>query len=300
MKTIESIPNYRQYLKRRNLSAHTVKNYLHRLQKFMTWVVVPVESVSSFDVKCYIDLLLEKRLSAQTINSHLIAIRRFYGYLKDEEELAIQNPVIRGMALRLPKPLPQHLRDSDVIIFLKSVNKLRDMAIFMLMLRCGLRVEEVANLTLDAIDYMRSQIMVRCGKGAKDRVVYISNDAADALAVYLKTRAPTNEQKVFLVEKGTYKDQPISVRGIQKRIEYYSQKSEVNVSCHQLRHTMATQLLNANADLVTIQNLLVNIKILTTQRYSKISNVKAQRDYYNAMTEVMEKTTIVTAKGRVH
>ena len=282
------------------MSAHTIKNYLHRLQKFMTWIAVPVERVSSFDVKCYIDLLLEKRLSAQTINGHLIAIRRFYRYLKDEEELAIQNPVVRGMALRLPKPLPQHLRDSDVVIFLKSVNKPRDMAIFMLMLRCGLRVEEVANLTLSAIDYMRSQIMVRCGKGAKDRVVYISNDAADALAVYLKTRQPTNEQKVFLVEKGTYKDQPISVRGIQKRIEYYSLKSEVNVSCHQLRHTMATQLLNANADLVTIQELLGHSRIITTQRYSKLSNVKAKRDYYNAMTEVMEKTTIVTPKDTVH
>ena len=300
MKIIESILNYRQYLKRRNLSAHTIKNYLHRLQKFMTWVAVPVESVRSFDVKCYIDLLLEKRLSAQTINSHLIAIRRFYRYLKDEEELAIQNPVIRGLALRLPKPLPQHLRDSDVIIFLKSVSKPRDMAIFMLMLRCGLRVEEIANLTLGAIDYKRSQIMVRCGKGAKDRVVYISNDAADALAVYLKTRPPTGEQKVFLVEKGTYKNQPISVRGIQKRIEYYSQKSEVNVSCHQLRHTMATQLLIANADLVTIQELLGHSRIITTQRYSKLSNVKAQRDYYNAMTEVMEKTTIATSKGTVH
>lgn len=286
-------------MKRRNLSDHTVKNYLHRLQKFMTWVAVPVESVSSVEVKCYIDLLLEKRLSAQTINSHLIAIRRFYRYLKDEEELAIKNPVIRGMALRLPKPLPQHLRDSDVVVFLKSVSKPRDMAIFMLMLRCGLRVEEIANLTLSAIDYMRSQIMVRCGKGAKDRVVYISNDAAETLAAYLQIRPTTKEQKVFLVEKGNYKDQAISVRGIQKRIEYYSQKSGVSVSCHQLRHTMATQLLNANANIVTIQELLGHSRIVTTQRYSKLSNVKAQRDYYNAMTEVMEKTTIAISKNRV-
>ena len=253
-----------------------------------------MELVTAEEVKGYVDFLLEKKLSAQTINGHLIVIRGFYSYLKDEEDRQLQNPAVKGMALRLPKPLPRHLRDSDVPIFLKAVKKNRDMAMFMLMLRCGLRVEEIASLTLDAIDYRRSQIMVRSGKGAKDRVVYISNDAADALAVYLRTRTPTNEQKVFLVEKGTCKGKPISVRGIQKRIEYCSMKSGIPASCHQLRHTMATQLLNADADLVTIQDLLGHTKIKTTMRYCKLSNVKAQRDYYRAVERVMEKSGINT------
>ena len=249
----------------------------------MVWVAVPVEAVVSQDVKDYIDVLLEKSLSPQTINAHLIAIRRFYSYLRNEEGLQLPNPAIKGLALRLPSPLPLYLRDSDVKDFLHIIKKDRDMAIFMLMLRCGLRVEEVANLTLGAIDYQRNQIMVRSGKGAKDRVVYISNDAAEALAAYLQKRPVIEEQKVFLVEKGNYKGKPISVRGIQKRIEYYSKKSDIPVSCHRLRHTMATQLLNADADLVTIQDLLGHNRIETTQRYSKLSNLKAQRDYYTAM-----------------
>ncbi len=209
--------------------------------------------------------MLEKRLAPQTINGHLIVIRGFYNYLKDEEERGLDNPAVMGMALRLCKPLPRHLRDGDVEIFFEVVKKRRDVAMFMLMLRCGLRVEEIANLTLGAIDYRRNQIMVKFGKGAKDRVVYISNDAADALAVYLRVRPPTREQKVFLVEKGICKGKPISVRGIQKRIEYYSKKSGIPVSCHQLRHTMATQLLNADADLVTIQDLLGHTRIVTSQ-----------------------------------
>ena len=266
----------------------------------MAWVAVPIELVTSQDVKCYIDFLLEKRLSPQTINGHLIAVRRFYSYLRDEERLQMSNPVIKRLALRLPNPLPQHLRDSDAVIFLRSIRKPRDLAMFMLMLRCGLRVEEVANLTLGAIDYRRSQIMVRSGKGAKDRVVYISNDAADILAAYLRNRQVTKEQKVFLVEKGPYKGKQISVRGIQKRIEYYSKKSGVSVSCHQLRHTMATQLLNADADLVTIQDLLGHRGIRTTQRYCKLSNIKAQRDYYNAMDVVMEKTANILCENRRH
>jgi len=271
------------------LSAHTVRNYLHRLQRFIIWVALPVEEVRSADIKRYIDTLLEKRLTAQTINGHLIAVRSFYGYLIEEEDIHLENPVIRKMALRIPSPLPQHLQDRDVVGFFEYVKKSRDIALFMLMLRCGLRVEEVAHLTLGDIDYSRSQIMVKCGKGKKDRVVYISNDAASALAKYLRKRPVTKERKIFLVEKGVCRGQPISVRGIQKRIEYYSRKSGLKVSCHKLRHTMATQLLNADADLVTIQDLLGHARIRTTQRYCRLSNNKAQRDYYKAMDNIMKK-----------
>ena len=271
------------------MSAHTVRNYLHRLQRFIIWVVLPVEEVRSADIKRYIDTLLEKRLTAQTINGHLIAVRSFYEYLIEEEDIHLENPVIRKMALRIPSPLPQHLQDRDVVGFFEYIKKSRDIALFMLMLRCGLRVEEVAHLTLGDIDYSRSQIMVKCGKGKKDRVVYISNDAASALAKYLRKRPVTKEQKIFLVEKGVCRGQPISVRGIQKRIEYYSRKSGLEVSCHKLRHTMATQLLNADADLVTIQDLLGHTRIRTTQRYCRLSNNKAQRDYYKAMDNIMKK-----------
>jgi site-specific recombinase XerD len=243
-------------------------------------------------VKGYIDFMLARQLSAQTINDHLVVIRRFYSYLRDEEGLQVDNPAVRGMALRLPKPLPRHLRDNDVTAFFKAVYMPRDMAMFMLMLRCSLRVEEVSNLRLDAIDYRQNQITVRNGKGAKDRVVYISDDAADALAAYLRRRPQTKEQKIFLVEKGPSKGKPISVRGIQKRIEFYSKKSGISVSCHQLRHTLATQLLNAGAGLVTIQNLLGHSRIKTTMRYCKLSNLKAQREYHEAMAKIIQKSGV--------
>jgi site-specific recombinase XerD len=92
------------------------------------------------------------------------------------------------------------------------------------------------------------------------------------------------------VQKGPLKGKPISVRGIQKRIEYYSQKTGIRVSCHHLRHTMATQLLNADAALVTIQDLLGHSKITTTQCYCKVSNLKVQRDYYKAINVVLQRT----------
>jgi len=111
-------------------------------------------------------------------------------------------------------------------------------------------------------------------------------NAYDALVRYLRSRPPSRAKKIFLVEKGTCKGKPISVRGIQKRMEYYARKSRVKSSCHHLRHTMATQLLNADMDLVSIQDLLGHSRIGTTERYIKVSNLKVMRDYFKAMDVV--------------
>ena len=273
-------------MKRKNYTDQSVSSYLYRLKYFLLWLPVPVQEATPAYVKRYLDLLLEKKLVAKTINDRLVAIRSFYRYLREEENLDIDNPAVRGMALRMAKPLPRNIRQSDLDLFLTVVNKKRDRAIFMLMLRCGLRVEEVTNLSLEDIDYQSSQIVVRGGKGGKDRTTYFNNDAGSALAAYLRVRPSTREQKVFLVEKGTHKGKPLSVRGIQKRMEYYSKKSSIPVTCHQLRHTMATQLINNGADIVAIQELLGHSRIEQTMRYSKLSGQKAREDYYQAMEKI--------------
>jgi site-specific recombinase XerD len=263
---------------------------MNTLKHFILWLDVPVEQVTHKKIQAYIDRLRNKTLAPKTINCHLDSIRGFYDYLCYEAELPITNPVKKGYALRLSRPLPKHLRDEEVIILLNAIDNRRDQAMFRLMLRCGLRVEEVANLSLGAIDPKRRRIFVQDGKGAKDRVVYVSDDALKALADYFRVRPSSRAMKVFLVEKGPLTGKPISVRGIQKRMEYYAKRSGLRVSCHHLRHTMATQLLNAEADLVTIQDLLGHTRIKTTQRYCKVSNLKVQRDYFKAMERVMRTT----------
>ena len=290
MAIINSIVNYRQYLKRRNCSNHTVKNYMNTLRHFVLWLDVPVEEVTHKKIQAYIDRLRNKRLAPKTINCHLDSIRGFYDYLRDEEEIPIKNPVKKGYAQRLSRPLPRHLKDEEVVVLLNAIHNRRDQAMFRLMLRSGLRVEEVANLSLRAIDAKRRRLIVENGKGAKDRVAYISDDALRALGQYLMVRPSSRSRRLFLVEKGPFTGRPISVRGIQKRIESYAKKTGLKVSCHPLRHTMATQLLNAEADLVTIQDLLGHTRIKTTQRYCKVSNLKVQRDYFKAMERVMRTT----------
>ena len=279
---------YRRALKRKNYSTHTVKSYLNILDQFMRWLTVPLPEVTRKEIGAYVDHLLRKRRTPKTIICHLQTIRLFFDYLTNEEGIGMVNPVIR-ISLRLPKPLPRHLKDDQVREFFDVITDLRDRAMFMLMLRCGLRVQEVAELTLDALEYGRRQIFVFHGKGAKDRVVYMSEDARSALLAYLEKRS-SKAKALFLVQKGPMKGKPLSVRGIQKRIEYYARKSVLNVSCHRLRHTMATQLLNADADLAIIQDLLGHSQITTTQRYCRVANLKVQRDYYKAMEVVLQRT----------
>ena len=287
METTELV-RYRRSLKRKNYSTYTVKSYLNILDQFIRWLIVPLSEVTRKEIGAYVDHLLRKRRTPKTITCHLQTIRLFFDYLINEEGRSMVNPVTR-ISLRLPKPLPRHLKDDQVRTFFDGITDLRDRAMFMVMLRCGLRVQEVAELTLDAIEFVRRQIFVFHGKGAKDRVVYMSEDARSALLTYLAKRS-SKARGLFLVQKGPMKGNPISVRGIQKRIEYYARKIELNVSCHRLRHTMATQLLNADADLATIQDLLGHSQITTTQRYCRVANLKIQRDYYKAMEVVLQRT----------
>lgn len=288
MDITNSIINYRRFLKRRNYSSHTLRTYMNTLKQFILWLDVPVQTVSHKKLLCFIDYLCSKRLKPKTVNCYLDSIRGFYDYLINEEEVPMTNPVKRGYTLRLSRPLPRYLRDEEISALFKVIDNPRDRAIFKLMLRCGLRVEEVASLTLAALDLPRYQVFVYQGKGLKDRLVYLSKDAYLALVAYLKIRPHSRVRKLFLVEKGRFRGQPLKVRGIQHRMQYYAKKAGLMVCCHQLRHTMATQMLNADADLVTIQDLLGHTRIKTTQRYCRVSNPKVRRDYYNAMGKVLQ------------
>ena len=153
METTELI-HYRRALKRKNYSAHTVKSYLNILDQFMRWLTVPLPEVTRKEIGAYVDHLLRKRRTPKTITCHLQTIRLFFDYLINEESRSMVNPVTQ-ISLRLPKPLPRHLKDDQVTELFGVITDLRDRAMFMLMLRCGLRVQEVAELSVDAVEFGR-------------------------------------------------------------------------------------------------------------------------------------------------
>ena len=291
MDHIEIITKFRRFLKRVNYSHKTIISLIFSVKGFTKWLDMPLEEVTSRTISDYIEYLQNRRLKAKTINNYVGGISRFYEYLYHEEKLKILNPVTSLHKQLLPKPLPKFLTEEEVDILFKCIQNKRDKSMFLLMLRCGLRVEEVTNLTLPVIDFNHKRILVLNGKFRKDRIVYMSADTVYALKDYLEIRPRSKVRQVFLVQKGLYRGGPISTRGIQKRIEKYATETGLTVSCHRLRHTMATQLLNADAMLATVQELMGHDCIYSTQRYAKVLNPKVRRDYFKAMEIVMEQGT---------
>ena len=168
MEATDSINNYIRFLRRLNYSAHTIRNYHKALRRFVEWLDVPMHVINNEKILEYIDFLLDERLAPKTINGYLSAIRGFYDYLYYEEGKDIINPVKPEYIMNLPRPLPRTLKDEEVRILFEAIKKPRDQAMFRIMLRCGLRLEEVANLSLRALDFEQRKIVVYNGNPATE------------------------------------------------------------------------------------------------------------------------------------
>ena len=119
----DSIIGFRRSLKRKNYSRCTVRDYMSTIKQFVIWVDCPIEKVDRRKILSFIDSLLDRRLHPKTINCYLDSIRSFYKYLKEEEDIEIENPVKSGYLLRLPKPLPRFLRDEEVGKLFKVIDE---------------------------------------------------------------------------------------------------------------------------------------------------------------------------------
>jgi site-specific recombinase XerD len=182
--------------------------------------------------------------------------------------------------------------DGDLARLFAVIDSLRDRAMFLLMLRCGLRVGEVRNLSMgDLYLYSVSGNLPRLwlhGKGDKERVVYLSSQAMTALEAWLEIRPNGKEQATFVNRSG----KRLTVTGIQLQLAMYCQRAGIWVTCHQLRHTFGRHLVEARVPVTTIQRLLGHARIRTTETYLHISDQQVQADYEAAMEQIMERLSL--------
>jgi site-specific recombinase XerD len=161
----------------------------------------------------------------------------------------------------------------------------------LLMLRCGLRVSEVAKLKLSDIDWEQKSLLVEQGKGRKDRVVYLSSDAITDLKACLELRpASVPDGLFFWNQKRT--GRALSTKGIQKKVERYAKAAGIKASCHSLRHTFASNLLEEGAEIVSIKELMGHSSIESSERYAKLSNQRVKRVYLQTIKKVINKTRV--------
>jgi site-specific recombinase XerD len=254
----------------------------------------------------YVDQCLAVGYATSTINNHLRSFHAFVLYLQ-EQDFQIPQALLRVPFLKQPDRLPRFLTDVQVRQlrddFEQRVMRARftaqrrdallDRVAFYLMWHGGLRLGEVEELRLEDLDLPHRKLMVRQGKGRKDRAVYLTDAAVRAVQAYLTVRGQGEGDHVFL-----YRHLPVCKDLLRCRIKAAGERVGVKVTPHQLRHTCATQLLNAGCKITSIQQLLGHRSIDSTLIYARVYDETVASDYYAAMARI-EKSLEIPAKIEV-
>ena len=272
----------------RNMSPHTLRNYLSDLAQFNDFLrqrELAVDSAGAVDagkvdihvVRAYLASLAADRKKS-SIGRKLAALKGFFRYLVTTKRLE-KDPLLLINSPKQEKPMPKFLTVDDAFHLLDAGKletglDLRDRAVLEVFYSTGIRASELVGLDWADIDVQLGIVRV-VGKGSKERIVPIGAVALKALASYAESArlqwqvACRGETPVFLNHRG----RRITTRSIARIVEKYLKLAgiEIKMGPHGLRHSFATHLLNGGADLRVIQELLGHVSLSTTQRYTHLN-----------------------------
>jgi len=219
------------------------------------------------DIDAWIEASFRHQLAPGTIATRLRVVQGFLSFLRDQGTIA-QSPMRHPRHHMLgPQDLPRPMGEDEVVTFLRVIAALRDRTMFVLMLRCGLRVGEVSRVPWAAIDCTQGTLRIDNRKGHVDRVVYLSPDVAKALRQWqrLQIAAAPDGFPSRMTRKGGL---PLSARHIRNCMTRYRKLAGITKasSPHSLRHPFATHLLNAGASLEVVKALLGHRSLDVTLR----------------------------------
>jgi site-specific recombinase XerD len=269
---------------RRSPQAHSWRDYACDLKQFVALVGDrPPTAIAVRDIDHFVTQQAARSFSAATINRRLATLISFYTYLSDDDPTLVCPILPHRHMLSQRQRLPRPLHSTDLARFFAVISDGRDRAMFLLMLRCGLRISEVASLHLQDL-YLDEACprLVTQGKGSKERSVYLSPQATHALRAYLAQRPSVACPAVFL----TYQLRGVSSNAIHKRLMRYRAQAGVSLTAHRLRHTFANDLLQAETPVTTIQKLLGHRWLETTQNYLAANDAQVRADYQAAVAKL--------------
>lgn len=282
MKYIDDFIKYLGVVKKD--SSYTLVNYrndLMELYDFYTDIV----NIDEVIAREYLEYMYSKNLSRNSISRKLSSIRSFYNYLVREGIVSvnyfrdISNP-------KRTKVLPKYAKDVDLNIMFDYFDKSkaidqRNLLILEMLYATGVRVMELVNIKISDIDRYNNSIKI-FGKGSKERMVFYGAYASDALDLYLKDgrgklSCGKNSEYLFLNKNGGV----LSTRYVRKMIDDVVRKCGIDyhISPHTIRHTFATDMLNAGCDLMSVKELLGHSSIDTTSIYTHVSNEQIKQVY---------------------
>ena len=285
----------------RNASDHTRSAYLADLRQFAEGMRAPGEAadaptpwltVGQREARMHLQRLMEAGVSPASVRRKLASLRTFYRYLQ-REGMVKGNPFLALHGPRMAKVLPRSISVKEMEEFLEAPSQellgdeisrfgaARDRAVFEALYSTGCRISELLAVTWKEISWADGTIVVR-GKGRKERLVILGMRALEAIRTYFaetvaKFGEPTDDAPVFITDRG----KKVSPRFVQRRMKRYLADAGLpsDLSPHKLRHSFATHLLDAGADLRSVQEMLGHVSLSTTQIYTHVSIERLKDEY---------------------
>lgn len=284
--THTSIKQFRAYLERRHYASHTVVNYCLDLEVFFADNPRTPGTTTHQDVEHFVERQYAHNLAPTTVNRRLYAVKHFFDFLLEKRQV-LGNPVKPSHFAREGRPLPRALSVEHIEALFAQMKHPMDKALFGLMLRCGLRVSEAVALKRRHIDWEQQALLIEQGKGKKDRRLYLCADAAEMLreALALRPQGVPGDAVFWNRKRPQVR---LSDKAIQKKMERLSKAVGIEASCHSLRHTFASNLLEHGAELIAIKDLLGHSSVTSSQRYARLSNQKVKEEYLRTMRKVVQ------------
>jgi integrase/recombinase XerC len=264
----------------KNRSAATIRAYQTDLLQFMTFLhetnvlTASVQDVQKVDVLEYFSFLAKKDLTGVARARKLSAIREYFRFLEGLGQID-KSPTLGVETPKRERNARQFLRSDEYtkMLSLAGANP-RDYAILQVFLQTGIRVSELAHLTMNDIDFLKPSLIV-AGKGKVSREIALEKKGIQALKSYLAVRPDSLSERLFL----NYKGEPISERGIRKLVVKYTKAAGITkkASCHTLRHTFATYKAEKGVSPFQLQQWLGHANLNTTQIYVHLGKQNAKK-----------------------
>lgn len=281
MKYINDFLKYLKVIKK--YSNYTIVSYENDLKEFFDFNT-NLLNIDEKNIQDYLEYLYSCNLNRNSIARKLSSLRSFYNYLF-KERLIEKNYFLEISNPKKKEALPKYAKSNDLEKIFKSIDKStplgkRNYLIFELLYATGIRVGELVNIKLEDINLYDKTIKIY-GKGSKERMVIYGSYCEQALRDYLEKARPIllkeKNDYLFLNKNGTR----LSARFIRKIFDNQILKCQIEykISPHTLRHTFATDMLNAGADLITVKELLGHSSINTTGIYTHITNEQLKKTY---------------------
>ncbi len=281
----------------RNVSVNTISAYRFDLESFISFLCndyftlgrdqLELKKVDHLAVRSYIANLARRKLARSSAARQLSALRSFFKYLMREGALE-SNPARSVATPKREKHLPSVLQPSDVVLLLEQPDTstplgIRDRAFLEVLYASGLRISELVGIDIEDIELRAKLVKVR-GKGSKERIVPFGSKAEESIRIWLAARGglvSNFEEPALFVN---YRGERITTRSIRRLFDGYVRKASLRagVSPHTMRHSFATHLLNAGADLRGIQELLGHVSLSTTQKYTHLNDFQLIAVYRKA------------------